>query len=74
MKHLLGLELYEGARLAGESVSLYLKERVGLRDKRVAANKKYEEYQKKLAKSIFHFEESSEVSRWMVESLQRSTS
>jgi hypothetical protein len=56
MKHLHGLELYTGARLVGEAVAAYLKERAANHDKHVAARKQYEEWQKKVANSPFIFE------------------
>ena len=35
MKHLLEMELYKGGRLAGEAVSLYMKERARIQDKKI---------------------------------------
>lgn len=61
MKHLLGLQLYEGARLAGEGVSAYFKERAGRCDKRIRKQRQYDEYQEKLARSPFMLQSYEEV-------------
>jgi hypothetical protein len=63
IKHLYGLELYEGGRLVGEAVSLYLKERAAWQDKRVSARKEKDEWHKKAEMSIlFASEPYNEVS------------
>lgn len=56
IKHLHGLELYTGARLVGEAVSLYLKARAAKRDRRAVSRKRFEEWQAKVARSPFIFE------------------
>jgi hypothetical protein len=61
MKHLHGLELYQGGRLAGESVSLYLKERAVLRDRRVAARRRLDEHTQSVEASLLHFENYDQV-------------
>eukprot|EP00980_Cylindrotheca_fusiformis_P013776 scaffold3556_cov190-Cylindrotheca_fusiformis.AAC.11 len=52
-KHLHGLELYDGARLVGESVSACFKQRASRYDKRALSRQRHDEYQEKLAKSPF---------------------
>jgi hypothetical protein len=61
MKHLHGLELYQGGRLAGESVSAYLKERAALRDRRVAARRRLDEHEQSVQASLLHFENYDQV-------------
>jgi hypothetical protein len=61
IKHLLGLQLYEGARLAGEGVSAYFKERALRCDKRIRKQRQYDEYQEKLARSPFMLQSYAEV-------------
>lgn len=61
MKHLHGLELYAGARLVGESVSNYFKERASKYDKRVGALRRLDEWHKKVEKSPFLFQSYDEV-------------
>lgn len=61
IKHLLGLQLYEGARLAGEGVSAYFKERAARCDKRIRKQRQYDEYQQKLSKSPFMLQSYEEV-------------
>jgi hypothetical protein len=61
MKHLHGLELYQGGRLAGESVSAYLKERAVLRDRRVAARRRLDEHKQSVDASLLHFENYDQV-------------
>ena len=56
IKHLHGLELYTGARLVGEAVSLYLKDRAAKSDRRKVTQKRLEEWQEKVARSPFIFE------------------
>jgi hypothetical protein len=52
MKHCLRASLYEGCRLVGEAVSAYLKERAGLLERRLEANRTFAERQKSTAKSV----------------------
>jgi hypothetical protein len=47
LKHLLGLKLYKGARLAGESVSSYLKDRARQHEVTVESKKKAEQWQQR---------------------------
>ena len=56
MKHMYGLGLFEGGTFVGETVSLYLKERAALEDKKIAARKRSDEWQKHAASSLFNFE------------------
>jgi hypothetical protein len=63
MKHLHGLEFFEGARLVGESVSDYLKERATKHDRRSAASKRVQEWQEKMSQPSFLFASYEEVSR-----------
>jgi hypothetical protein len=53
MKHLLGLELYKGAKLVGDAVSCYMKERARRYHVRIDAKKKADEWQQKLLDSPF---------------------
>lgn len=62
MKHLHGLELYPGARLVGEAVSSYLKERAAKHDKRRIASQRVAEWQHKMTQSSFLFMSYEEVS------------
>ena len=62
MKHLHGLELFEGARLVGEVVSNYFKERALRFDKRSLSRKRYNDLQERLAKSPLLLEPYDEVS------------
>jgi hypothetical protein len=52
IKHCLGLEQFEGGRLVAESVSLYLKERSAMREKRVHANLEFERKQRSTASDV----------------------
>lgn len=52
MKHCLRNELYVGARLAGEAVSLYLKERAASIERRLESNRSFAEKQKSTAESV----------------------
>ena len=56
MKHMYGLGLFEGGAFVGETVSLYLKDRAALEDKKIAARKRSDEWQKHAASSLFNFE------------------
>lgn len=60
-KHLIGLKLYEGARLVGEGVSAYFKERAARCDKRIRSRQRHDEYQKKLAQSPLMLQSFEEV-------------
>ena len=62
MKHLHGVELFEGAKLVGESVSDYFKERALRFDKRSLARQRFNERQERLAKSPLLLEPYDEVS------------
>ena len=53
MKHLHGLELYEGARLVGDDVSCYMKDRARRHDAAIEVKKKADEWQQKLIDSPF---------------------
>jgi hypothetical protein len=53
MKHLLGLELYEGAKLVGDAVSCYMKERARRYHVGIEAKKKADEWQQKILDSPF---------------------
>ena len=53
IKHLLGLELYEGARLVGDAVSSYMKERARRYHGKIEAKKKADEWQQNLLDSPF---------------------
>lgn len=53
MKHLLGLELYEGANHVGDAVSLYMKERARRNDEAIEAKRKADEWQHKVSGSPF---------------------
>jgi hypothetical protein len=53
MKHLLGLELYEGAKLVGDAVSCYMKERARRYHAGIEAKKKADEWQQKISDSPF---------------------
>jgi hypothetical protein len=55
MRHLLKAQLYDGARLVGEAVSSYLKERAALLDKRIEARENYKQVQNRPT-SIFAFQ------------------
>jgi hypothetical protein len=55
MRHLLKAQLYDGARLVGEAVSSYLKERAALLDKRIEARDNYKQVQNRPT-SIFAFQ------------------
>lgn len=48
MKHLHGLQLYDGARLVGDSVSSYMKERARRYDKAMEAKQKADAWQQKV--------------------------
>ena len=52
MKHCLRFKLYDGARLAGEAVSIYLKERAGSIERRLESNRSFAEKQKSTAESV----------------------
>ncbi len=62
MKHLHGLEMYPGARLVGETVSNYLKERAAKNDRRRMASKRVEQWQQKMSQASFLFASYEEVS------------
>lgn len=53
MKHLIGLELYEGAKLVGDSVSCYMKERARRYHVGIEAKKRADEWQQKILDSPF---------------------
>uniref|UniRef100_A0A7S4EFY0 Uncharacterized protein n=1 Tax=Pseudo-nitzschia australis TaxID=44445 RepID=A0A7S4EFY0_9STRA len=53
MKHLLGLEFYDGAKLVGDAVSCYMKERARRHDVAIEAQKKADEWQQKIIDSPF---------------------
>jgi hypothetical protein len=52
IKHCLGLEQFEGGRLVAECVSLYLKERSAMREKRVHANLEFQRKQRSTASDV----------------------
>jgi len=56
MKHLLGLELYDGAKLVGDAVSFYMKERARRHDIALEAKRKADEWQQKILDSPFFLE------------------
>eukprot|EP00536_Pseudo-nitzschia_multiseries_P002867 jgi/Psemu1/252068/estExt_Genewise1Plus.C_400030 len=56
MKHLLGLELYDGAKLVGDAVSCYMKDRARRHDIAVDAKRKADEWQQKILDSPFFLE------------------
>ena len=53
MKHLLGLELYEGAKLVGDAVSCYMKQRARRHYIRIEREKRAEEWHRKILDSPF---------------------
>ncbi|KAL3915684.1 MAG: hypothetical protein SGILL_005529 [Bacillariaceae sp.] len=53
MKHLIRLEIYSGARLAGEVVSKYMRERARLTDRTLQARKRANEWQERVSISPF---------------------
>jgi hypothetical protein len=53
MKHLHGLELYEGARLVGDAVSCYMKDRAQRHNVAIEVRKKADEWQQKMIDSPF---------------------
>ncbi len=53
MKHLLGLELYEGAKLVGDAVSCYMKERAQRFHVEIERRKKADEWQQNIMDSPF---------------------
>ncbi|VEU42775.1 unnamed protein product [Pseudo-nitzschia multistriata] len=53
MKHLLGLELYDGAKLVGDAVSFYMKQRACRYEVKIEAKKKADEWQRKILDSPF---------------------
>ncbi|KAG7356020.1 hypothetical protein IV203_000706 [Nitzschia inconspicua] len=53
MKQLHGLQLYKGARLVGEAVARYMKERARRADRNINFKKRAEEWQQKVDKSPF---------------------
>jgi hypothetical protein len=52
MKHCIRFKLYHGARLTGEVVSIYLKERAGSIERRLESNRSFAEKQKSTAESV----------------------
>jgi hypothetical protein len=56
MKQLHGLQLYKGARLVGEAVAKYMKERVRHADRTINSMKRADRWQEKLDKSPFFLE------------------
>jgi hypothetical protein len=46
VRHMIGMELFEGGRLALECISTYLRQRISSRDERKAAEEKYNQAQK----------------------------
>ena len=53
MKLMLSTDLYQGARLVGEAVSLYLRERAQLHDKRTTARRRLDESSNMFGGSLF---------------------
>jgi hypothetical protein len=47
LRHMISMQLYDGGRLAGESVSLYMKERAVLRENRLKARQGFDESQQR---------------------------
>lgn len=62
MKHLHGLELYEGVRLVGDAVSSYFKERANQQEKRQITSRRLDEWQEKMSHPSFLFATYDEVS------------
>jgi len=56
MKHLLGLELYKGAKLVGDAVSCYMKERARRYHDGIKAKRTVDEWQQKISDSPFFIE------------------
>lgn len=56
MKQLHGLQLYKGARLVGEAVANYMKERARRADRGISLKKRAEEWQQKVDNSPFFLE------------------
>ena len=62
MMHCLRFELFQGARLVGEAVSAYLKERAGLLESRIEKNRSFARTQQSTDESVLlHFESYDEV-------------